>query len=85
MPDNITNDRTSFSYRASLPGRSPDMDAQGGKARDAFKQARTSPYIREQIEKRAQHGESDRRERFIKDRQSPIPTNTPRRGPTFSR
>lgn len=85
MPDDITNDRTSFSYRASLPGNNPNMNAQAGKARQAFKHARTSPYVREQIEKRSEHGESDRREKFNRDRKAPIPTNTPKRGPVFSR
>ena len=85
MPDDVTNDRTSFSYRANLPGRSPDMNAQGGKARQAFRDARASPYIREQTDDRNRHSESGSRERFIRDRQQPMPTNTPKRGPTFSR
>lgn len=45
-------DRTSYSYRADMPGSNPDMYQIGGKAREAFKQERMSPYIARQSQSR---------------------------------
>lgn len=46
------NDRTSYSYRADTPGSNPDMYQIGGKAREAFKRERMSPYIARQNQSR---------------------------------
>ncbi|WP_298307670.1 hypothetical protein [uncultured Erythrobacter sp.] len=74
-------DRTSWSYRANLPGGNPDMYKEGGKARDAFKDARCSPYIREQTEQGTQSGDEQARQRFRTKRRTPKPALTPRGGP----
>lgn len=44
-------DRTSHSYRADTPGSNPDMYQKGGQAREAFRKARMSPYIRQETQK----------------------------------
>ena len=70
-------DRTSYSYRADLPGSRPDMQTKGGMARDAFKRVRMSPYIREQTQDRSQDG-GDTRERFKTEHRKPAPSPKPK-------
>ena len=53
-------DRTSFSYRAPMPGERPDMHKNGGMSRDEFKRVRCSPYVREHSQDRS--GESAQRQ-----------------------
>lgn len=78
-------DRTSWSYRANLPGGNPDMYKEGGKAREAFREARTSPYIREHAQ--SQTGSSEEREdnssrdNFRAKRRKPFPAPGRPNGP----
>jgi hypothetical protein len=58
-------DRTSHSYRGDTPGSNPDMYSQGGKAREAFREARMSPYIRQETQKQAASKDA-----FLKQRKS---------------
>jgi len=80
-------DRTSYSYRANLPGGTPDMSANGGKAREAFREARASPYIREQSNKLSQGtsdgSQDDGRKAFRAKRRKPQPAPSPGRGPSL--
>ena len=80
-------DRTSHSYRASLPGSTPDIYANGGKAREAFREARSSPYIREHSSKLAQgksgDSQEDARKAFRAKRRKPQPAPSLGRGPSF--
>lgn len=80
-------DRTSHSYRADLPGGNPDMYAKGGKAREAFREARTSPYIREHATNPARGksdgSQDDGRKAFRAKRSKPLPAHSPNRGPSM--
>lgn len=62
-------DRTSYTYRAETPGPNPDMYSQGGAAREAFRQARMSPYIRKHTQEQA-HIAADPKTAFKAARQS---------------
>lgn len=80
-------DRTSFSYRANLPGGNPDMYSEGGKAREAFREARMSPYIREHSNRpsqsRSEGSQDDGRKAFRAKRRKPHPAPSPSRGPSM--
>jgi len=80
-------DRTSWSYRANLPGGNPDMYKEGGKARDAFKEARASPYVREQAGKLTQQSSEGtsggQRQGFKSKRRKARPAPRPRGGPSL--
>lgn len=80
-------DRTSWSYRANLPGGSPDMYKEGGKAREAFREARCSPYIRENSQNRSgtqsQGSDGHTRKAFKAKRRTPNPVPSPSRGVGF--
>ncbi len=80
-------DRPSYSYRAKdLPGSNPDMYSLGGKTREAFREARASPYIREHAAGQSVgstgSGEGDNRKVFKTKRQQQAPALTPTRGPS---
>ena len=72
-------DRTSYSYRGDTPGPKPDMYSQGGKAREAFKQARCSPYIRQEAQQQNQGSSAPSKEQFKAKRSAPAPTLKPSR------
>ena len=70
-------DRTSHSYRADTPGSNPDMYSQGGKAREAFREARCSPYVRQESQKQSQ---GTTKEQFKARRQASMPAPQPMPG-----
>ena len=78
-------DRTSWSYRANLPGGNPDMYKEGGKAREAFREARTSPYIREHAQGQSGSSEENEgrgsRDKFRAKRRKPFPAPVRPSGP----
>ena len=57
-------DRTSYSYRGDTPGPNPDMYQKGGQAREAFREARMSPYIRNEVERQSQGAAQLDKEQF---------------------
>lgn len=80
-------DRTSYSYRAGLPGSIPDMYAEGGRAREAFRETRMSPYMREHSKRpsqgRSEGSQGDGRNAFRAKRSKPLPAPSPGRGPSM--
>ncbi len=77
------NDRTSYSYRATLPGGTPDMHKNGEMSRDEFKRVRCSPYIREHSRGQTRDGDQDDGEHSAqtkpsRKRRAPAPTLKPR-------
>lgn len=74
-------DRTSYTYRAETPGQNPDMYSQGGAAREAFRQARMSPYIRKHSQEQT-HMDGDPKIAFKAVRQSK--QTSPKHGQTHN-
>lgn len=77
------NDRTSYSYRATLPGGTPDMHKNGGMSRDEFKRVRCSPYIREHSQGQTRDGDEGGgghhpQTKHSRKRRAPAPTLNPR-------
>ena len=66
------SDRTSFTYRADMPGSNPDMNQIGGTARDAFMRARDANALEQDTQSRSE--EAPTKAEFFEQRRSASPT-----------